>query len=172
MRRRKLAAASLLALGGCGYPTNPDGSVPANCALIEGLTLETPLPRYQRELLAVGQTRSFAARVGPAKLPCSRAGSFTLLKWHADIGGGEPNLRARLTACEACVLLYEGFRDPLPGRDLGVVGAARLDAGVQTVTFEVTGVKPGLGSLTLFACVDPDCVQAAHDQIFFDVSER
>jgi hypothetical protein len=119
--------------------------------------------------LAVGETRVFVATVDlPSAPSCHFSGTFTRLEWISDSSGQETT-EARLIACEACTVLYQGRRETAPGR-LGVRGAADLIALPQRVHFEVTGLKPGRGDLAVFACLDEHCVQGAFDDLAFWVS--
>lgn len=130
---RALAAAFALVQAACqipatGMPTGWPSVTGVGCGL-EGVTL-APETRRQHGPLAVGDTRQVTFVVGPLTVPCGEAGTrgFERVDWVTDIGSLDPILSARLVACEACTLEYEGR----PGNEFmrsGVYGAALLQRG-------------------------------------------
>ncbi len=153
---RAAGSAFALVLAACqipatGMPTGWTDVTGVGCGL-EGVAL-TPETRRQHGPLAVDDKRQVSFVVGPLTAPCGETGTrqFERVDWVADLASLEPFLGARLVDCEACTLEYEGR----PGNEFmrsGVYGAALLQRGTQRLTFEIAGVRPGVGQLRVIAC--------------------
>ena len=120
--------------------------------------------------LTVGRAAIVSTTLSQPRGDCATSNRFVRLEWIADIGQTQPFVQVRLASCEACTLLFEGYRDATPGRQDGVKGAAQLHATAQRVSFEVVGVQPGRGTLHVFDCPGEYCTQAATAHLTFWVA--
>lgn len=145
------------ACGEIGSPSGPLNIVGFGCGAggVGGVELAPESLRQRSTPLAVGVARAVRFEVGPPEVQCEGQTAFRRVDWAIDELPAEGVLRVRLADCDDCTVLYEGQ----PGRFSGLTGAATLDdlrrLPPRTLTFEVVGLRPGLGSLRVAACEGP-----------------